>query len=512
MTDTPRHDLLAEPLLSIRCEGRTTTATLPALLRKLARAEPVELSRPQRHQLIPTYHFLVQLAALSVKEGEDAAALSEETWCERLLALSDGQREPWCLVVPDLAKPALLQPPIPEGTLEVLKKRRASPSKLDLLVTAKNHDVKANRIGFPHPEHWFYGLLTLQTFEGYQGRGLYGISRMNTGLGSRPSVGFAPSPLWGPRFARDLDVLRRTTEAAAAMGQLSVDGHRLLWLLPWDGTASIPVHECHPYFIEVCRRLRLTGEPIEARRAATTAPRLDAKEAKGSVGDPWIPIDLDKEAALTLSARGFSYDRVHDLVFSGKYRRMPALELGPEDPETVWLIASALARGQGQTDGLHERCVPVPGAARRLFGSTDGFARLGRRSHEQLEIVKRAQSKVLRPALATLLQGAPARPDLKDGRLAPWMGRHDTAVDAGFFDALWKNVDHSSEDAGRAWSQQVLGLAEKVLVQAIGSVPLPTARKYRVIAAANGRFRGAKRKHFPELRTDQAAPEEKAHV
>jgi CRISPR system Cascade subunit CasA len=49
------------------------------------------------------------------------------------------------------------------------------------------------------PEHWFYALLTLQTMQGFLGAGNYGISRMNGGFASRPSVGLAPSDRWGMR-------------------------------------------------------------------------------------------------------------------------------------------------------------------------------------------------------------------------------------------------------------------------------------------------------------------------
>ena len=53
----------------------------------------------------------------------------------------DADDAPWCLVAPP-ARPALLQPAIPSGVLAELKNFIATPDALDMLVTAKNHDLK----------------------------------------------------------------------------------------------------------------------------------------------------------------------------------------------------------------------------------------------------------------------------------------------------------------------------------------------------------------------------------
>ena len=52
--------------------------------------------------------------------------------------------EPWQLVVDDITKPAFMQPPASSKAKEQeYKAAVATPDELDMLVTSKNHDLKA---------------------------------------------------------------------------------------------------------------------------------------------------------------------------------------------------------------------------------------------------------------------------------------------------------------------------------------------------------------------------------
>jgi CRISPR system Cascade subunit CasA len=143
--------------------------------------------------------FLYQIAALALERSGEAEAVADDTawqalddpraWRDRLAALTPGCAETaWCLVVQDLAKPALLQPPIGTGRLDDYKIAGETPDEIDVLVTSKDHDVKAARAGSAEPRHWLFALVTLQTLQGYSGRGNFGIARMNGGFASRPLV------------------------------------------------------------------------------------------------------------------------------------------------------------------------------------------------------------------------------------------------------------------------------------------------------------------------------------
>jgi len=58
----------------------------------------------------------------------------------------------WTLVVEDLGKPAFMQPPIPGNSAPSLKPAALTPDNMDILPTAKNHDVKAARSSLAYPD------------------------------------------------------------------------------------------------------------------------------------------------------------------------------------------------------------------------------------------------------------------------------------------------------------------------------------------------------------------------
>ena len=86
----------------------------------------------------------------------------EETWHQLMANLTPEwpNGEPWSLIVEDAAKPALLQPPVPGADLTAFK-RIETPDALDMLITAKNHDLKAERMRAAAPEDWLFSLLSL---------------------------------------------------------------------------------------------------------------------------------------------------------------------------------------------------------------------------------------------------------------------------------------------------------------------------------------------------------------
>ncbi len=90
-----------------------------------------------------------------------------------------------------------MQPQVPEGSLANFRNAAAEPDAIDVLITSRNHDLKAARCANSEPEHWLFALVSLQTMQGFPGAGKYGISRMNGGFASRPAVGLVTSPLPG---------------------------------------------------------------------------------------------------------------------------------------------------------------------------------------------------------------------------------------------------------------------------------------------------------------------------
>lgn len=498
----PAYDLLADELIEVRerDDQPPRRLTLPGVLEALSAGDGIaSFTQLQAHQAQAWYCFLCQLAAMALARGghDDVEGGQEGDWGDLLLELTDGERSPWCLVVPDLSEPAFFQPPVPEGDWAALDKSADHPDDLDLLVTSTNHDVKISRMGRPDPAHWMYALASLQTTANYTGRGNYGVARKSSGYSCRPFVGLAPGLGWGSRFRRDVRVLLDERAEIADSYDYDVDGGLpLTFLRPWDGTDAIPVGELDPYFIEDCRRVRLrsTDSGLKARRTGTASRRVDAKEMAGNLGDPWTPVRVSDGTALNVSGRGFHYELVTELLLTGEYKRAAAAEIQPHDPETLFLVLQALSRGQGQTNGLHERIVPIPGHIRRRLMETEERQRLGERAEQRIEFVSTTKSEALRPALCALFQGDPDELDFQDDRPRPWLDRVDDHVDRIFFLRLWEQAELSAEEADLAWRREVLDLASDVLDRAIQRASVPEPRRYRGWAGAERIFGGARRR------------------
>ena len=143
-------------------------------------------------------------------------------------------------------------------------------------------------------------------------------------------------------------------------------GLALTWLRAWDTDSPLRMSELDPFFIEVCRRVRLTvtaaGRLAALSRPANT-PRVDAKALKGNLGDPWVPINLGKAnpSALTVSGNGFDYRLAQRILFGQDLLKPLALKPLPEEKDQDTEVHMAvLVRGQGKTEGLHERVIPLP--------------------------------------------------------------------------------------------------------------------------------------------------------
>lgn len=497
---TTIHSLLDDPLIRVRkMDGAVEEQTLPEVLTDLVKGDVLGFEALQPHQQQPWHSFLVQLAAMATAR-EAGGAVPEEAaaWRRALLGLSEGNEAAWCFVVEDLSQPAFLQPPVPEGSLKEAKYKAdvPTPDQLDVLITSKNHDVKAQRILRPEPEHWLFALCTLQTMEGFLGRGNYGIVRMNGGFGNRPMVGLQGGLSWSARFRRDLDVL---LDARGEMAErYDEQGHALLWTEPWDGgkQSGIPLEACDPFFIEICRRIRFTEEDgvLTCWRANTKGQRVAAPdELSGRTGDPWTPVEKKGAKALTVGENGFTYDLLQQIFLSGEYARPPALEFREAERSGAYLVARTLVRGQGKTDGLHQRIVPVKErVATRLFSQPDERERLARRARERVDAAAKVQRKVLYPSVAALLaSGRDNRVDWDD--VAPWIEAFDEAVDGFFFDELWASVDLSDEEAARGWEKRLLREAQRRFEEARWATPMAAIHRWRAQSKAESIFRSQAR-------------------
>lgn len=465
--------------------------SLFAAFAALSRGEAWSFPGLRPHQREPWHAFVVQVAALAlIRAGLDSLPGDEAAWRDLLIALTPEHPggEAWALVVDDWSKPALLQPPVVAAANRAdYKSRLPTPDALDMLVTAKNHDVKQERMAAANEENWLFALVTLQTTEGFLGAGNYGISRMNGGFATRMSLGVRPSG-GGASGAFRRDVRRLLVDARSRPDRRS--GLALLWTESWDGTRSLDFTRMDELYVEVCRRvrLRLGSSGIEALAAGSKCARVAAAELKGKTDDPWAPIKADGSTSHTPTGVGFGYRQMANLLDRQKVTEPLLARLHEEDDrEGLTIVASALVRGQGKTEGLHRRVVRTSRIEQiDQFSDADVLDRVGdvakTRSDEAGEAGRR-----LRRALILLVQGGPDQARLDDDsagrKVDPWVRRFEVMVDRVFFDgALWAEAAGDAGNHRLAWRERLRTLAGTVLADAAKAAPRTEMRRIRAIA------------------------------
>lgn len=507
---TSRFNVLQEPLILWRTAlaGERSLSSLPGLMSAMAADAVRDFPALRPHQRHPWHAFLVQMAAIALhRAGRLYPWIDEEDWRAALLALTPGDSSgaAWSLVAPTDG-PAFLQPPVPgEGTKDWKNVLHAA-DELDMLVTSKNHDLKAARAYRAAPDDWLFALVSLQTQEGFLGAGHFGVSRMNGGFASRPGVGIAPVGTWGARWLADVQaLLARRDRIVAEQGYLAEGGHSLLWLLPWDGDESLNPASLDPFYIEVCRRVRLasTDDRLSARVTGSRVARIAARDRRGITGDPWMPVDAVEGKALTVSAAGFEYKLMAELLTGTRFAQGAAWRLDgwPSDAQ-LQVVAQTAVRGQGKTEGYHERRVPIsPKLRARLSGPQR--VSVAEIAKQRIAAIA-AMRKLLWSALVLLFANGDIddRSDSTSEKAGRFARPFEKAEDERFFDDLAQEAEAAGADSAALRVQWLLGLvdrAERVLVQSFEAGPRSAVQRYKARAAALSRFHGALRGPKPVL-------------
>jgi len=440
--------------------------------------------------------FLVQLAALALdRAGKQDVPDEAEDWAALLRGLTGDHADdaPWCLVVADRGKPAFMQPSDPGG----LKWTPVpTPDALDMLITSRNHDLKTAVAAQAAPEDWLYALVSLQTGEGYGGAGYYGIARMNGGSSSRAMLALAPLERTGAApdpsawWARDVRRLLALRTVGGEEGPCTPGGTALVWLKSWPETQQLDVATLDPWFIETCRRVRLT--PVGAERAKSKATRINAKAYNGVLGDPWAPVHRTEGKSLTLGEGDFTYRRLSDLLMGGDWAVPVLARPSPEDTGDMALIAAALSRGNSKTDGWKERVVPVPPKLAPAI-----FTQAARDLSAELREAIAKVDLALRNGLAVMAaRGGWSNLGREDyARAAPARAAFDRRADGLFFPALWERLRAADQDAAASWFQrQLVRIAQEEFDAALPSIPCAALWRPRAQARAQAAFWGTLRR------------------
>ncbi|MCW8207745.1 type I-E CRISPR-associated protein Cse1/CasA [Verminephrobacter aporrectodeae subsp. tuberculatae] len=511
-----RWNLLDDSLIRWRCtaHGDLQRSSLPELLAAMTAADRVrDFPALRPHQRHPWHAFLAQLGAIALhRAGQTQPWTEAPPWRAALLGLTpdDADGAAWCLVAPP-GRPALLQAAVPGERVTDWKNVLHAADELDMLVTSKNHDLKSARARArrSEPDDWLFALLSLQTQEGVLGAGNYGISRMNGGFASRPGVGVAPAEGgWGARWAADLQTLLTQRATIAEQQELMAEGgHALLWLLPWSGTESLPMQTLDPLYIEVCRRVRLddAGGVLLARKTVSEVTRVAGKERNGRTGDPWTPVEKIEGKALTVQADGFTYKRMTELLTGGDYQHGAAWRLDgwPRDA-ALQVLAQVTVRGQGKTEGYHERRIPIsPKLRRSLLGPQRvAVAEIARQRIDAISEIR----KLLWHALGILFANGDGadRSDSTNDKATRFAQPFEQGEDSRFFDDWTQEAEADDADRPALRLRWLLGLeerAERVLTQSFNAGPRNGMQRYKARAAALTRLRSLRgpRSKLPDL-------------
>ena len=504
------YSLLLDPLLRASLsDGTVESLSLPEVYEAMATDRVVAFQALRSHQRHAWHAFLAQLGAIALyRAGRTEPPGTADEWRSLLRNLTPEfeDDEPWRLIVEDPAQPAFMQCPAVRG-LDDHRRRVIAPDDLDVLVTSKNHDLKQTIAVSAAPEDWVFALVDLQTMAGFLGSGNYGIARMNGGFSTRPCLGLAPDDGGlGAHLFHDIKAMlgRRNELLGAYSSYFRRDGGTaLLWLEPWDGTESLRLQSLDPYFIEICRRVRLRmhADSIIALTAGSKATRIAAKAANGDVGDFWTPVNAKDGKALTLSPNSLRYDRLVELLLAETFQRPPAMEVRAGGPGRWRLVARGVAGGQGKTEGYYER-TGIAFAAKTVSAifRKEQRDKLAQVSHEQLAEIKEVND-ALRFGIATAASGGKAAGELtKEDRAHanPFSRRLDAVADGVFFVLLEQRFEASNDAEAAAcragFARALIVAADRLLEEAIQSVPCRAVYRHRARARARGAFQGRLRR------------------
>lgn len=531
-------NLLAEQIIRIvTTTRRVQSVSLPELLAQLMADQVESLPALRPHQKQALHCFLAQLGAMALlMAGESEPPHDADRWAELLRGLTPGfdNDEPWCLVVGDWTKPAFMQAPVPEGSWTPPQKDpiAETPDQIDIPSTSKNHDRKSFSLVNNDASAWLFSIIALQTQQGPFGKGNHGISRMKSGGAFRPFVGASKrSANFGTSVHRDILELLRIRPTAMASSLYTRPEIALLWLVPWDGATQLPLNNLDPYYIEICRRIRLARDDtrIIAQRS-TSHPRKEhgkriavPKTLNETLGDPWAPIknasNPEVFSVRNKSFKGIGYKLIAELLDPRQYTMSPLGRPRPgEFPDGLDLVFMMLPRDEGKTYGYHEKRVTISPEVVDVLSHDPSSTKFSDIANSRVNDVSKASA-----ALELALFGLERPPeDLKhetveeikksrefkkfkgEAKTKVVISRFEDAVDEDFFERLFEEVakpvgSDEAKACRESWIEKDLWpRARDALAAAEAGSPLSGVRRYRARAAAQALLDGAIVNAFPD--------------
>ena len=523
------HNLLSDRFFRVRLAGRgTEQLSLPEVYEVLAADQVESFIGLRPHQRHAWHAFLAQLAVIALHNcayHRSPIELSAKEWRDALRGLTiEYDDEPWKLVVGDPMCPAFMQPPCMNDFKGYKKHIFIAPDDLDILVTAKNHELKQS-IAMRHSlDDWVYALVSLQTMAPYSGSRNYGIARMNGAYSSRPCLSLRPSNGGlGAHLFHDIDhmivnrdqVLQNYPEYYREEGGLS-----LLWTEPWDGSSSFTLDDLDPYFIEICRRVRLfrKNTSIIAKKATSSKPRIAAKHANGNLGDHWTPVDVKRGCSLSLSKTRLQYEKLAELLIGNTFHLPNAMKVDTTNKGSWKLTIKGLEGGQCKTEGYHERTdLAFSNKTATAFGFHSPEDKLAVLVEKQLDEIS-GIANALKRGIAVAASGKRELEKRDWQRTSPYLAKFHREVDSFFFRFLDRrfvaDTDVDEKGIRTEFGAQLVRIAREIFQLAVRTIPCPVSVRHRAQALAEMIFNAQLRKsafsdcpevlHYPKPNTKQA--------
>ena len=219
---------------------------------------------------------------------------------------------------------------------------------------------------------------------------------------------------------------------------------------------------------------------------------------------------------MTLGAGGFTYKRISDYLANWERPELlrPTKSEQQRPTDKMQLVARAMVRGQGKTEGYHERVIPVAHKTKMAMLNRDAAQGLGQLAKDRIDQVSKVQRILSHAIQVFAARGDESKVSQEHRNLVrPWLNRLDAIVDKDFFEHLQVEFDREEndrEDIRNRWlKDSVIENARVLLRDAEDSLPCPAINRYRARVNADGLFEGRIRGRdgFPGLLDNQGGEE-----
>ena len=217
----------------------------------------------------------------------------------------------------------------------------------------------------------------------------------------------------------------------------------------------------------------------------------------------------EQEKAVTVSSNGFGFREVSRYLDPERYQLPELAKPQTSDGETVHLVARTLVRGQGRTEGYHEREIPLRSRMTSMLRNRNGRSILAAEAKQRVDYVGEVSS-ILRHAVKTYLQNGVSTGKTKNEhqKIIDDCGqRLQQTVEAGFWESLQDGIESDDQNLERAeWVHWSLVPQASALLESIQKTGLcHTQDRFRAIAESSDLFgrRIRASKKLPELYRDE---------